>query len=254
MHQRTLQKPLKTSSKVCTKCGGRKPLTDFRKCRNGCKQCEKADTYSRRKNNPEYRRAHDLKYYRTHTTQCIEAAKAQYRKDPVRVKNRLRKKYHIEVYGKEVPILEMSRDRFRVARSLGFRSGLEVQIAKQLDDNHIPYEYEGTTFKYLQPEEFKRLTPDFILPNFIIVESKGEWVTADRKKVKLFLSQNPDVDYRMVFSRSASRISKTSKTTYADVCKTLGIKFADKWIPLSWLSEPINLVSKAAIEKAKNAN
>jgi hypothetical protein len=196
-----------------------------------CKQCDSHRNAAWRLKNPDKEKA-----------KCL-------RQQPQNTRLK-RRRYHIDVYGKEVPILEMSHDRYRVARSLGYRSGLEVQLAKQLDDNHIEYKYEGTTFQYEQPAEIKRHTPDFILPNFIIVEGKGEWTTADRKKVKLFLSQNPGIDYRMVFSRSASRISKKSKTTYADVCRTLKIPFTDKWIPAVWWREPVNEVSKAAIEKA----
>ncbi len=158
--------------------------------------------------------------------------------------------YQTTVYGRPTDPEHMHYDRFRAARQLGFRSGLEVQLAKQLNDNHISFEYEGTTLRYTMPEEEKRLTPDFILPNFIVVEGKGAWDTADRKKVKLFRQQHPDIDYRMIFSRSLQRISKKSKTTYADVCRTLGIPFADKWIPAEWWREPLNLTSKAAIEKA----
>jgi hypothetical protein len=162
--------------------------------------------------------------------------------------------YQIAVYGKTTDPKDMYNNPYRAAQELGFRSGLEVQLAKQLDDNQIPYEYEGTTLKYSQPEEVKRYTPDFILPNCIVVEGKGQWDTADRKKMKLVRQQHPDIDIRMVFSRSAQRISKKSKTTYGDVCRSLGILYADKWIPAGWWREGINLKSQAGLEKARNGN
>jgi hypothetical protein len=236
----------KISEKVCINCGGRKSLAEFYahpstkdRLFGECKSCVKKRNAAWNKANPE---KHN-KFKAAHQ-----------KRNPEAHRRHSRRSYHIATYGKEVPILEMSRDRYRVARSLGFRSGLEVQLAKQLDDNQVQYTYEGSTFKYEQPAEIKRHTPDFILPNFIIVEGKGEWTSSDRKKVKLFLQLNPGIDYRMVFSRSKSRISKKSKTTYADVCRTLGIKFADEWIPAEWWREPVNEVSKAAIEKALNAH
>ncbi len=158
----------------------------------------------------------------------------------------------IAVYGRPVDPKDMYKDPYAAAREAGYRSGLEVQLAQQLDDNKIPYEYEGTTLKYVEPETVRRYTPDFVLPNAIVVEGKGQWVTADRKKLKLIRQQYPDIDLRMVFSNSRSRISKKSKTTYADVCKTLGIPYADKWIPALWWREPLNVKSKAALEAALN--
>ncbi len=197
------------------------------------------------KANPDKYRSQQQRYRKSHPETIKTLSVIHNRKKAIA--------HQIVTYGRPVEVHEMTRDRYRAARVLGFRSGLEVQLAKQLDDNHIPYEYEGKTFKYEQPAEIKRHTPDFVLPNFIIVEGKGEWTSSDRKKVKLFLQLNPGIDYRMVFSRSKSRISKKSKTTYADVCRTLGIQFADEWIPAEWWREPCNEVSKAAIEKALNA-
>lgn len=162
--------------------------------------------------------------------------------------------YQIAVYGKPTDPKHMYKNPYAAAREAGYRSGLEVQLAQQLDDNKIPYEYEGTTLKYSQPEETRRYTPDFILPNAIVIEGKGQWVTADRKKMKLVRQQHPDIDIRMVFSRSKNRISKKSKTTYADVCRSLGIPFADSWIPIEWTREALNKKSLAALERAKNGN
>ena len=42
-------------------------------------------------------------------------------------------------------------------------SGLEEQIAQQLELKNINFEYETTTLKYTKPEKVHRYTPDFIL-------------------------------------------------------------------------------------------
>jgi hypothetical protein len=70
-----------------------------------------------------------------------------------------------------------------------------------------------------------------LLDNGIIVESKGRFVTQDRQKHLLVKQQYPDLDIRFVFSRSATRISKQSQTTYAAWCQHKGFLFADKAIP-----------------------
>lgn len=120
----------------------------------------------------------------------------------------------------------------------GYRSGLEVQVAEQLEQEGVSVKYEDpdSKIKY-EVNETRTYTPDFILPNGIIVETKGRFVTADRKKHKLIKAQYPDLDIRFVFSNSRQKISKTSKTTYAMWCEQQGIPYADKFIPKAWLIE-----------------
>lgn len=122
----------------------------------------------------------------------------------------------------------------------GWRSGLEEAIAAQLDSYPVKYLYEKVTVPYIVPESTHKYTPDFILPNGIVVETKGRWLTADRKKIKLFMKQHPEIDLRIVFSNSKQRISKQSKTTYGKFCETHGIPYADKLVPEGWIAEPIN--------------
>lgn len=122
----------------------------------------------------------------------------------------------------------------------GFRSGLEEKVASELAAKGIAVLYEDpeSVIRYVKPEEPSRYTPDFVLPNGIIVETKGRFVSADRKKHKLIRAQHPDKDIRFVFSNSSQRISKTSSTTYAMWCEQYGFKFSDKSIPEAWLKEP----------------
>lgn len=121
------------------------------------------------------------------------------------------------------------------AKKLGFRSGLEEKVAKQLTEAGVAYEYETTKIKYVVPESVHKYTPDFVLPNGIIVETKGRFVVADRKKHLLIQKQRPDLDIRFVFSNSKTKISKGSKTSYADWCTKNNFIYADKEIPEEWL-------------------
>jgi len=120
----------------------------------------------------------------------------------------------------------------------GYRSGLEVQVADQLAAAGITalYEDPDSRIEY-SVDEVRKYTPDFILPNGIIIETKGRFVTADRKKHRLVKEQHPNKDIRFVFSRSKERISKTSTTTYGMWCDKHGIPYADKFIPVAWLHE-----------------
>lgn len=119
----------------------------------------------------------------------------------------------------------------------GYRSGLEDRISDQLKSRSVPVKYEEFKIKYLVPESLHTYTPDFELPNGIIIESKGRFVAADRKKHLLVQQQHPKLDIRFVFSNSKAKISKGSKTSYADWCIKHGFLYADKLIPEEWISE-----------------
>ncbi len=127
-------------------------------------------------------------------------------------------------------------DKFRKARAMGYRSGLEVSVARQLEKAGIAFEYETTRIKY-RVDEVRSYKPDYVLPNGIIVETKGRFVAADRKKHLLIRKQHPELDIRFVFSNSKAKLSKASKTTYAAWCIKHGFLYADKEIPLEWLTK-----------------
>jgi hypothetical protein len=117
----------------------------------------------------------------------------------------------------------------------GYRSGLESKVSAQLNEAGVSFEYETFKIEY-QVNETRKYTPDFRLPNGIIVETKGRFVAADRKKHLLVQQQHPDLDIRFVFSNSKAKLNKGAKSTYADWCKH-GFLYADKTIPEEWLDE-----------------
>lgn len=125
----------------------------------------------------------------------------------------------------------------KASREAGFRSGLEVQISKQLEAVGVEYSYEELVVKYTQPAKPRSYKPDFVLSNGIIIEGKGRFEPKDREKHLLVREQNPGLDIRFVFSNSNDKISKGSKTSYADWCNKHGFKFSDKRIPMEWINE-----------------
>lgn len=132
-----------------------------------------------------------------------------------------------------------------------YRSGLETNVAKQLNSLKVNYGFEPNDGKivYEVPAKLHSYTPDFVIKTksgkTIIIECKGIWDYADRYKHLLVRQQHPSYDIRFVFTRSKQRIRKGSKTTYADICEGRGRppfkgikwKYADKRIPQEWLSE-----------------
>ena len=119
----------------------------------------------------------------------------------------------------------------------GYRSGFEHTVSKDLTEAKVKFEYETTVISYTKPETNHTYTIDFTLPNGILVETKGRWVLEDRKKHLLIKKQHPELDIRMVFQSSKTKIRKGSKTTYAMFCDKHDIPWAEKVIPESWLNE-----------------
>lgn len=135
-------------------------------------------------------------------------------------------------------------------RAEGYRSGLEEKITAELKALGVDFAYEALTIPYTLPP--KRYKPDFILPNGIVVETKGRFVSSDRTKHRQIKEQHPDLDIRFVFSNSKQRIGKKSQTTYAMWCERFGFPYADKSIPLEWINEPLCSKRSKAIIKVKH--
>ena len=115
-----------------------------------------------------------------------------------------------------------------------FKSELEEQVSDLLCNCGIDYEYEPTRIPY---EIQHNYSPDFLLPNGVYLECKGYWDSIDRRKVKNVVEQHPEIDLRMVFQAPYNKISKKSKTTYAQWCDRHKIPWcAYHNIPIEWLT------------------
>ena len=116
---------------------------------------------------------------------------------------------------------------------MAFRSKLEEKVADLLVELGVKYEYETTKVPYVIEHVY---TPDFILPNGVVLECKGYWDADDRRKIKAVKTLNPELDLRMVFQAPFNTISKRSKTTYAKWCERYDIPWTSfQNIPLKWL-------------------
>ena len=114
-----------------------------------------------------------------------------------------------------------------------YRSGLEKQVADLLSGLGISFEYESHKLGYVIQHHY---TPDFILPNGVVLETKGYFDAKDRRKVLAVKRDNPYLDLRMVFQAPFNKINKKSKTTYAKWCDKHDIPWTSYVnIPLEWL-------------------
>lgn len=121
-----------------------------------------------------------------------------------------------------------SNQRSRAIRA-GYRSGLEEDIAKQLQLAGVPFEYEPEDGRitYTVPASEHKYNPDFDLRESkgFIVETKGIFDTDDRKKHLLIKEQNPGLDIRFVFSNPHTPLTKGTKVSAAEFKKWLVQKF-----------------------------
>jgi len=128
-----------------------------------------------------------------------------------------------------------NKNRFRGIQA-GYRSGLEEDTAAYLKKKKVKFTYEKEKIKWVDLK-VRTYTPDFVLANGIIIETKGRFISVDRRKHKEIKKQFPELDIRFVFDNSRAKLYKGAKSSYGDWCKKHGFKYADKVIPDEWLEE-----------------
>ena len=76
--------------------------------------------------------------------------------------------------------MKKNKKRFSAAAlKAGYRSGFEDDTAKYLKEKGINFTYEKERIEWLDVRT-RNYTPDFILENGIVIETKGRFVSTDR--------------------------------------------------------------------------
>ena len=129
-----------------------------------------------------------------------------------------------------------------------FKSRLEYNIAMSLWRRGIEFEYERESWEY-HADVYKGLcahcgghdivsvrkyTPDFFLPNGIVVETKGRLDSSTRTQLLAVMESNPDKELVLVFARD-NWMTKAHKNRYSDWCLKHKIDFHVGDIPDEWL-------------------
>ena len=120
--------------------------------------------------------------------------------------------------------------QFRAARKYGYRSGLELKVSEYLKELKIKFLYEGVKIEW-EDLAYRTYTPDFVLSNGIIIETKGMFTAADRRKHIAVKKQHPKLDIRFVFENSRRKLRKGAKSTYGEWCIKHGFRYYDRVIP-----------------------
>lgn len=133
----------------------------------------------------------------------------------------------------------MRGKQYSAALKHGYRSGLEVRNKDYLNELGHPFKYEAIKIEW-EDLMYRTYTPDFILKNGIIIETKGRFTADDRRKHLMIQKQHPKLDIRFVFTSSRAKLSKGAKTTYGQWCEKNKFLYHDRIIPEEWLHEKGN--------------
>lgn len=133
---------------------------------------------------------------------------------------------------------------------LPFRSKFEEKVAQYLEDRGVNYGYELYEYEYEAPLRKNKAwcadcggttlvrtgwyTPDFFLPNGIIVEAKGRFTAENRRKMLAVREAHPNETFVLLFQRN-NRIHKRSETRYSDWCESNNFDYSigvpkDEWL------------------------
>ena len=130
----------------------------------------------------------------------------------------------------------MNYTKFSHARKYGYRSGLEKKLADELKVLKVKFSYESLKIEW-EDLAYRTYTPDFVLGNGIIIESKGMFTAADRRKHLAIKRQHPKLDIRFVFENSRRKLRKGAKSTYGEWCYKYGLLYSNRVIPEDWVKE-----------------
>lgn len=133
--------------------------------------------------------------------------------------------------GRSIPDRYKRKRRGRPSRTPKFRSNFEVSVAQDLTARKVRFEYETLVVPYTL---FCTYNPDFVLPNNIIVETKGVLDEETKRKMLAAKLQNDQLDIRFLFM---SKASKKNKVLWERWCNKNNYKFAYDVVPESWVSE-----------------
>lgn len=126
----------------------------------------------------------------------------------------------------------------RAAVAKGRRSGFECEVEALLPPGTT---YETTTYNWWEKRvqvqcsdcgmknivSKRRYTPDFFLPNGIILEVKGRFTAKDRKIAQGMQNDHPELDIRYVLQYN-NKLTKTSKQRDGDWLDKHGLDWTTK--------------------------
>ena len=127
-----------------------------------------------------------------------------------------------------------------------YRSGLEKEVAAYLRKAQKKVRYEVLKVEW-EDLRYRTYTPDFVLDNGIIIETKGIFDSEDRRKHREIQRQHPELDIRFVFSNAKAKLYKGAKSRYCDWCEKNDFLYSHRLIPQEWLTMQGKCVTQTKI-------
>lgn len=120
-----------------------------------------------------------------------------------------------------------------------YRSKYEAAVAASLAKRGLPFDYETQALPYQIEATY---TPDFVLPNGVIVETKGHFSPEDRRKMAAIKQQYPHLDIRLCFQNADVKLSKAPRAlTYWQWAERHGYLWCQGHIPTTWYSNAVQV-------------
>ena len=113
-----------------------------------------------------------------------------------------------------------------------YRSKFEASIAANLHAKNVSFSYESIKLDYTLEGTY---VPDIIFQNGVVVEIKGWFSAASRRKMVAVKTQHPDLDIRLCFQNAKEKLSrKKNSMRYYEWADRNGFKWCHKVIPADW--------------------
>lgn len=130
-----------------------------------------------------------------------------------------------------------------------YKSKLEIEVAKAIKKRAI---YEPDKLKFTQPAVERTYIPDWKIRDGVYIEAKGKLDLETRKKMVWVKEQYPDYTFYILFQNAYNKLTKRSKTTYAEWAEKAGFPWAH-WphgIPDEWFQTE----GEQVVHKTNNRN
>lgn len=114
-----------------------------------------------------------------------------------------------------------------------FKSKFEGTVWKELRKHYKSCKYEPDKHEYVQPSKYRKYIPDFKMAKNVYIEAKGKLDLATRQKMVWFRDCNPHIIIIFLFMNASNKITKRSKTTYAQWAEKnnfLWLDYRNDWI------------------------
>ena len=118
-------------------------------------------------------------------------------------------------------------------KTFKYRSGLEKNVAFDLTQRGIEFQYEHERIPYVVERKY---LPDFQLPNGIYIEAKGWFRDKDCRKMRLLKAQYPHKEFRFLFQNLNTKV-QSKRYTNKQWAEKYNFKYCEGTVPEDWLEE-----------------